>query len=179
MFKCALHQVLCLCYYILYPNPPINLPVGGNLSARELKDACNRIKINTEGQLRGLVSSHVGVFIFLCKNIQFTGQKAEQPTSTAYLLARKMSLTGRSNSGQHAQMRYARGHKLQIFQRKLPFCMSLFCGARANHCATEAEHLGVLGFSRVLAYSFHMRNSKSPDGESNPQLRGEKALVTE
>ena len=29
-------------------------------------------------------------------------------------------------------------------------------------------------FGRALAYSFHMRNSKSPDGESNPRLRGER-----
>ena len=28
MFKCALHQVLCLRCYILYPNPPANLPCG-------------------------------------------------------------------------------------------------------------------------------------------------------
>jgi hypothetical protein len=29
------------------------------------------------------------VLVFLCKNMQFTGQKAEQPASTACLLARK------------------------------------------------------------------------------------------
>ena len=67
MFKCALHQVLR--NYILYPNPPANLPCGGE-----------------------------------------TGVPGENPRLSA----------------------------------------------------------------ERWTYSFHMRNSKSPDGESNPRLRGER-----
>ena len=102
MFKCALHQVLCLCYYILYPNPPINLPVGGNLSARELKDACNRIKINTEGQLRAGVLTRWCLHFFMQKYTVYwpEGRAANQ---YSVFIGQKMSLTGRSNSGQHAQ----------------------------------------------------------------------------
>jgi hypothetical protein len=46
---------------------------------------CHRIKIsNRRATQRCNVSS-----FFLCKNMQFTGQEAEQPASTACLLGRK------------------------------------------------------------------------------------------
>jgi hypothetical protein len=74
----------------------------------------HRIKIsNRRATQRCNVSS-----FFFCKNMQFTGQKAEQPASTACLLARKWRPT--------RVMRHARGQKLQSFRRKWPFYMDLY-----------------------------------------------------
>jgi hypothetical protein len=60
------------------------------------------------------------VLVFLCKNIQFTGQEAEQPVSTACLLARKCHGLARKMAASIRIMRHARGQKLQIFRRKCP-----------------------------------------------------------
>ena len=87
---------------------------------------CNpvhRIRKYTEGPLSGATCRP---FLFLCKNYAVSGQKAEQPASTACLLAVlliNMHLSCWSNGGQHALMRYAWRHKLQSFRREWPFCI--------------------------------------------------------
>jgi hypothetical protein len=71
------------------------------------------------------------VLVFLCKNMQFTGQKAgSQPVQRVYWPENVIDWLGKWQPT--CAMRHARGQKLQSFRRKWPFCMDLYSMTEAQ-----------------------------------------------
>jgi hypothetical protein len=99
------------------PNTPRATPAYGQPTFEGLNHSDYRKKIN-------LTHFHATKLEGL-KNMQFTGQKVEQPASTACLLARKCHWLTRKMAANMRNVTW-RGQKLQSFQRKWPFYMDLY-----------------------------------------------------
>ena len=98
-----------------HSRPPPQTPTPDSLQKRS-----HRIKISNR---RATQLCNVSAF-FLCKNMQFTGQKAEQPASTACLLARKCHRMARKMA---ANMRNATCARTET--SKLPTLVALLFGS--------------------------------------------------
>ena len=65
--------------------------------------------------LKDALSAGQCVLVFLCKNMQFTGQKAELPASTAIVYWPENVIDWLGKWWPTCVMRHARGQKLQNF----------------------------------------------------------------
>ncbi len=83
----------------------------------------HRIRITYKGN-----SAVQRVHYILCKNMQFTGQKAEQPASTACLLARKCNRLARKMAANMRNAICVRTQTSKIPTQDILLVSSLFCG---------------------------------------------------
>jgi hypothetical protein len=98
----------------------IPMMLCGLLSNLLWHSICHRIKISNRR-----ATQRCNLSAFLCKNMQFTSQKTEQPASTrVYWPENVIDWLGKWRPT--CVMRHARGQKLQSFRRKWPFYMDLY-----------------------------------------------------